>query len=314
MYIHKISTISFQPIFDQSDFVDKLKPIDNESSIQHPNYKEFITPMALRRMTEFSRMTIANGKMCTKDLKEGEVGGIIVGTALGSTVHTGKFMEKIIMYDGGLVSPTSFILSTHNTAAGQLSLELGCQGYNNTHVQSTLSFEHSLIDAALCLEERRKNIVVGSVEESDNLLFHTAEKVGSDEYPTTYGSTFLLVNDEPASEKIKIQDVDAKYKPTDIFDNIHRFLKKNDLSIDEIDEVLFATRDQITIQKLNELFTSSEVYSFEQYSGSYLTSSSFGLHMAYDKLTNKENVSKILLVNNLLNCNLGLTLIIEDVK
>ena len=51
-----------------------------------------------------------------------------------------------------ILTPTSFIQSTHNTVGGQIALELQCKGYNFTYVHGSNSFESALLDAKLQLE------------------------------------------------------------------------------------------------------------------------------------------------------------------
>ena len=50
-----------------------------------------------------------------------------------------------------ILTPTSFIQSTHNTVGGQIALGLECKGYNFTYVHASISFESALLDAQLQL-------------------------------------------------------------------------------------------------------------------------------------------------------------------
>lgn len=311
MYIHESSSIGFQKVFGKNNFYQNLIVLNASDTIQHPEYKEHIPPMTLRRMTDFVKMPIANGKSCCTKISHDLIEGIIVCTGLGSLTHTDNFMKTIAENTGGLLSPTSFILSTHNTAAGQLSLELGCKGYNNTHVQNSLSFEHGLIDALMCIDEGKKNILVGAVEESKLSLFNTNARINRDEFPMTYGSSFFRVDREASANKIKVSDTEAVHNFSDIQFEIESFLNRNNMKKVDISKVYVAA-DLETRNLLAQLFETPPIFKYEQYTGSYLTSSAFATHIAYDEMSHDDDLKRVLIVNNLIKTNLGLILLEKD--
>ena len=92
---------------------------------------------------------------------------------MGCVRDSEKFVSAIIDNDEQYLTPTSFIQSTHNTVGGQIALGIGCKGYNFTYVHSSNSFESSLLDAKLMLQNDEANtILIGGVDE---LGAHTTE-------------------------------------------------------------------------------------------------------------------------------------------
>ena len=62
-----------------------------------------------------------------------------------------KFLNQIIDYEEGLLTPGNFVQSTPNAIAAQLGLMTANKGYNITHVHRGLSFENALLDTILML-------------------------------------------------------------------------------------------------------------------------------------------------------------------
>src|SRR5690606_14557075 len=133
-YLSAASTISHQPTFRNEGVFASLPVLDLLSTIQNPDYKEFVEAGMLRRMSKILRMSVACAKDSLLQAGVGQPDAIIVGTGLGCLLDTEKFLNNVLTVEG-LLPPTSFIQSTHNTLAGQISLSLGNHAYNMTHTQ-----------------------------------------------------------------------------------------------------------------------------------------------------------------------------------
>src|ERR671912_478259 len=165
MFIRAASTISHQPTFRNNGFSSQLLELNSSSEIIHPDYNPIIPVMARRRMSDVLKMAIACTKDCLSQIGLEQPDAIIVGTSLGSNHFTKNFLDKIISANGSIPAPTSFIVSTHNTIAGQISLMLENFNYNITHSQNSLSFEQALIDGLLSVKEGCANVLVGGADE-----------------------------------------------------------------------------------------------------------------------------------------------------
>lgn len=99
-------------------------------------------------------------------LKQWPTGGIIIGTTDGGMEDCHRFLNQIVQYEEGTLTPTNFVQGSPSSPAGGLALMSSNSGYNNTHSNKGLSFENCLMDAELLfLEGRAERLLVGCVEE-----------------------------------------------------------------------------------------------------------------------------------------------------
>lgn len=131
---------------------------------KEPSYEGLIQAGVLRRMGKAVRMGVGAGVQILKAAQE--VDGIIIGTANGGLEDCIRFLNQIVDYNEGTLTPTNFVQSTPNAIAGQLALIHRNTGYNITHVHGGLSFENALTDASLLFEQgQAKALLVGGIEE-----------------------------------------------------------------------------------------------------------------------------------------------------
>lgn len=315
MYITAASTISHQPTFKNAGFSKLIEPLKSDSELISPNFKDYIDAGLLRRMSKILRISVTAAKDCLQQAKVDQPGAIIVGTGLGCLQDTEKFLNNFLTIEG-LLPPTSFIQSTHNTIAGQISLSIGNHGYNMTHTQNTLSFEHALIDANLLLGEGNDNIIVGAADEYIEILSEIGEQLRvKPEVNLTSGASFFIVSKEGSDRSIaKIKDVETVGLVQDIEESIENFLSNNALKESEIDLILYSDfndlkkSDQI-LAIVKRLGSNSELMNYTNFIGIYPSNSSFALHYAVDRIQGNDKIKTVLIINGLNKINLGLTLI-----
>ncbi len=314
-FIQSASTISHQPAFRSHGFAEKLDPLKVGSEIIAPDYKQYINPVLLRRMSKILRMAVS----CSIDSLE-QAGvkspdAIIVGTGLGCLDDTEKFLNNFITIQDGLLPPTSFIQSTHNTVAGQISLLLQNHHYNMTHTQNTVSFEHALLDACLCIDEGKQNILVGAADEFIPILNTLAEELSFKNILLTSGTSFfVLTGNKTATTKASIVNVATYITVNSIDECINDFLLESNVTRDEIDQVLFCSLNKLRAVEIAHLFPQKKIVDYQPYTGIYFTNASFALHLATDILqTPGNNTKRILICNHLNHSNLGLT-IVESIE
>lgn len=317
MYINAASTISHQPTFQNAGFSELIEPLDNSSELISPNYKDYIDAGLLRRMSKILRMSVAAAKECLKQAEIDQPGAIIVGTGLGCLQDTEKFLSTFLSIEG-LLPPTSFIQSTHNTIAGQISLSIGNHGYNMTHTQNTLSFEHALIDASLLLSEGKDNIITGAADEFITFLDEAAEHLvaSSKRHLTSGASFFILGKNKTETSVARVKDVRTVGLIQDIDAAIDLFLLDNFLNISEVDLVLYSDfseremMDSFAHQYFNEHYhADSKLINYTKLSGLYPTNSAFAMHYAVDRIQQEPKLKNVLILNGLNKINLGLILI-----
>lgn len=207
MYLGAASCISYQDTFGGENPWSVLAEANAESQLIQPDYKEFVSPAMLRRMSSALKIGVAGGKSCLQKAGLETCDAITVGTGLGCVRDTLRFMK--VMYEEAEtgLSPTSFIQSTHNSIAGQIALLLGNHGYNMTHVQGGLSLGYALSDAELLIGEGdAETVLVGAVDEKTEELVELLTKLAA---TANYnlpvigeGSAFFLASKEKLSSSV----------------------------------------------------------------------------------------------------------------
>jgi len=161
LYIHQTSCISPQQTFGDVQLEHLHTSVNNQMQIIEPAYKN-IPPGVLRRMSKNVKIGIAAALPL---LQETKIDGIIIGTANCGMEESIKFLNQIVEYDEGLLTPGDFVQSTANAVASQISLMTANKSYNTTHVHRGFSFENALLDAAMLVKENpNQNFLVGAVD------------------------------------------------------------------------------------------------------------------------------------------------------
>jgi 3-oxoacyl-[acyl-carrier-protein] synthase II len=313
-----------------------------------PVYKEYINPVALRRMSHIIKMGVTAAQVCLKEAEITNPDAIITGTGLGCIEDTESFLNAVIANGEKLLNPTPFIQSTHNTVGAQIALLLKCNNYNVTHVHRGSSFESALIDSMMLIRENEAaNVLTGAADEITENLYQITKrmKLWKKEQinhlqlseSKTSGSIagegaafFVLTKESNPGNYAEIEAVDIFYKPETnqhILDRISLFLANNDARPEDIDLVLYGINgnhkaDNIYRFVMETLFPQSNAAYFKHLSGEYHTASSFALWLASVIIRNQEipaiiklnndpirKLNKILIYNQYLNINHSLILL-----
>ncbi|HEY4198823.1 MAG TPA: beta-ketoacyl synthase chain length factor [Mucilaginibacter sp.] len=299
IYIRSSSCISAQKTFGNEDFLtDIIEYTGTRLKALEPDYKEYIDPKLIRRMSHIIKMGVAAAKDC---LNRGNVevpGAVITGTALGCLEDTVTFLTRMVEMGEEMLPPTAFIQSTHNTVAAQIALMLQCHAYNNTFVHKGVSFESALLDAVMLLREQEAdNILVGGTEEMVDASFTVLTRLGLyKRWPVSNleifstessgsiggeGAVFFLLTDKPSADNLaELTAIRTVYKPKNLEESIVAFLAENSLKIDDIDLIITGkngdTRNDKVYKEFN-LLKDVSLANYKHLSGEYPTSSSFAL-------------------------------------
>ncbi len=153
-YIHQAHCISPQQTVSPVDPEQVQQPVDGKLLAIEPAYSG-IPPGVLRRMGKAVRIGVGAAMPILKN--NPMPAGIIIGTANCGKEDCGKFINQIVDYDEGLLTPLNFVQSTPNAIAAQIGLLTGNRGYNITHSQAGLAFEYAMIDADMLISEHPAN-------------------------------------------------------------------------------------------------------------------------------------------------------------
>jgi 3-oxoacyl-(acyl-carrier-protein) synthase len=349
IFINGMGCVSPQNTLGNTGLYSEI--IETESkylTIQKPNYRDFINPKLLRRMSKIVKMGIVASKTALENSQLEKPDAIITSTGMGCQVDTEKFLNSMIENNEGLLTPTSFIQSTHNTVGGAIALGQQNHNYNLTYVHRTFSFETALLDSLLLINESKaKNILLGGFDEitEESWLIKTKINFYKTE-PTKNlnllndkqqgalageGSSFFVLSDEKdKNTKAEVLAVEMFYKPKsekDIQIKISEFLNENSLTSDDIDLVILGLNgdckfDEIYKNLESELFANNTTAFYKHLCGEYDTSSAFATYLAAEiiheqkipeviirKGSVKNKIDKVLIYNHFRNINHSLILL-----
>lgn len=324
VYVNGVASISAQKTFDNTEFLNEF--IDygaNTLNVIHPNYKEYISPVAARRMETGVKMGVVASKIALQDAGVNHVDAIITGTGMGCVRDSEKFLSDIIDNDEQYLTPTSFIQSTHNTIGGQIAMDLSCKGYNFTYVHSSNSFESALLDAKLQLKNNEETtILIGGVDELGDhtvamhkLINHIKpEKLKASELlkSKTEGAVFgeganffVLSNEKQGTSyaevlSVKIFNTLSKAK---LEEAAMQFLSSNSLAVEDVDILILgnngdATYDSFYEELTTKTFSNTQQAYYKHVCGEFNTASSFGFWLA-TKILKTQTLPQIVKLNHL---------------
>lgn len=321
-YINGTGCISAQKTFD-TVFLEEavLNQTENILPLQVPDYKNFISPVAIRRMAKGVKNGIVASALAMKEAKIEKPDAIITGTGMGCIEDSDKFLKALIDNKEEFLTPTSFIQSTHNTVGSQIALGLQCKAYNFTYVNAAVSFESALLDAKMKIEEKEANtVLIGGVDEMNDYTASLLKLAGfiknEKESPfevlqaTTKGvvfsegaTFFVLENQITPSTYAEVLDVEIYnwLEINEVQTKAMAFLKSNDLEVEEVDAIILGFDGDVEFDRFYRALTENcfaktpQIY-YKHLSGEYNTASAFGFWMGA-KIIKTQEVPAIVKVN-----------------
>ena len=325
-YINGLGCISAQKTFD-TVFLEEaeLNVNDTVLALKAPIYKDFIPPVAIRRMAKGVKNGIVASTLALRDAHIENVDAIITGTGMGCIEDSEKFLKAILDNDEQFLTPTSFIQSTHNTVGGQIALGLQCKSYNLTYVNGSVSFESALFDAKMKIEEEQaSSILVGGIDETADYTMSLFKLAGflkqENQSPYTIlnsttkgvvfgeGSTFFaLENEKKVNTYAEILDIEIlnKLDIIEVENKIISFLASNNLKLTDIDAVVLGYNGDVDSdlyykELSNSTFVNTPQVYYKHLCGEYDTASAFGLWVGA-KIMQTQTIPAIVKINALEN-------------
>lgn len=321
VYINSASCISVQDTLNENILQNlTVKNSSNIIKAIEPNYKEFIPPAMIRRMSKTVKMSSVASHYALKEAGIEQPDAIIVGTGMGCSQDSEKFLKNVIDNHEEFLTPTFFIQSTHNTVAGQIALGLQCHAYNFTYVNTSSSLEFSLLDAQLQINDgEAENVLVGSTDEQtdrtmelyclNNTIKKEADLPADYLHSTTNGviwgegaSFFVIGKDKTENSYARLKNIDIsnKVELNEVKDFIQNFLVQNNLSTHDIDAVILgfsgdAKSDRHYTQAMDLFPDSAQLY-YKHLSGDFNTASGFSTFMACHILK-EQQIPEVMMIN-----------------
>jgi 3-oxoacyl-(acyl-carrier-protein) synthase len=321
IFINGASAISPQHTFEQTELL--TQPIEYDSNYIlaiDPEYKNYINPVQIRRMSRILKMTITAAKSTMAAAGIDCPDAIITGSGYGCIDDTEKFLINMLDNQEAMLNPTAFMQSTHNSVGGLVALNMKCMAYNFTYVHRGFSFESALLDAMMLLHEDKQSVLIGGFDENsanhvlvtNKLNFWKPNPIKSFELLdrksegsiSGEGANFMLLATERNEHTYgEVMDVQMMYKPTEahLFNALQTFLAKHAIEASEID--LFLTglngdeeTDRIYYRMGELLMLQPSMAWFKHLCGEYYTAGAFGLWLAANILKTQA-VPEIIMVN-----------------
>ena len=315
-YIHQMSCISPQQTFSNIHLETVNDAQENQMKVIEPSYKD-IPSGILRRMGKAVRIAVGAALPIIKQ----QLDGIIIGTANGGMEDCIKFLNQIVDYNEGMLTPGNFVQSTANSVAAQLGLTQLNNGYNTTHVHLGWAFENALLDVSMLINEYpENNYLVGSVDEISNYnvninfldgWYKTTHVSNQDLYKTHSngsiageGAAMFTVNlkAESALAKVDAIHIFRTENETTVKEQLDIFFAKNNVQNLEIELLISGENGDARLSKYyntieNAFEPNVSVARYKHLIGEYPTSSSFALWLACHIL-HVQNVPQSILKKN----------------
>jgi len=126
-----------------------------------------LSPAQVRRLKRFPRLVLSLAVDAHKSAGEhGTPGAVFLGTGWGALSETADFLERLFETDEQFPSPTDFIGSVHNAAAGQIAMQFKATGANLTMTGGDYSFEQALTVAGLMSGDELDGFLVLAADEN----------------------------------------------------------------------------------------------------------------------------------------------------
>ena len=281
----------------------------NQYWAKEPKYKGMVPLNLLRRMSKSVRMGVGTGIPLIQ--KNEKMDGIIIGSANGSIEKSISFLNQIVEYKEGTLTPTDFVQSTSNSIAGTLALLGNVRAYNNTHVNNGISFESALLDALLLFKDSdSEKILVGGVEEISQANYNVDSLRGmfkidpvpsnalyvsnSDGTVSGEGASMFVLGKKPQKNTVlEFVDVEQICYPeyADIDHLLQNLLKRNNIDYSDIDTLFLGyngdKRTDHYYDAFKKDFSHASQLVYKHLVGDYYTVSSFAMWLANEYASKK---------------------------
>ena len=300
IYIHQIASVSPQRELLVASLDEVNESVNNVLKVVEPKY-EGIPLSVLRRMGKAVRMGVGGALPLIHHLSF-PLNGIVIGTANGGMEDCIKFLNQVIEFEEGTLTPTNFVQSTPNAIASQLSMLSANQGYNITHVNRGLAFENALLDVWMLLKENTTHTyLLGGVEEISSYnynidyladWFKKEETSNKQMYDSATegtlsgeGSAMFIVNAIPSNAVAKIDALKLMHTSdaAEIEKQLNQFLKEHLSDGETVDLLLSGENGDIRplhfFEAAEGILNTSTVARFKHLTGDFATVSALALHL-----------------------------------
>lgn len=324
-YIQGIGNISPQKTFDNTEFLSEISSYEqNMLMCVTPEFKNYIHPVQLRRMSRMFKIGLIAAKICAQDAGLQMPDAIITASGYGCIGDTSRFLLEVIENGEKQLTPTLFMQSTYNSISGGIAMAMKCNNYNTTYVHRGFAFETGLEDAMMQIQDTpSKRILLGGFDETNDGQFQISVRTGlykkpfinslslfqSDGKGTFQGegaAFFTLGGQKTDNTYAQIAGLKMIYAPkdkTDLLKAIETTLHDAGLEASDIDIAINGIggddeKDRLNNEVMETLFAQTQQVVFKHLCGDYCTASSFGMWLGA-KMLRHQTIPEIVKANHL---------------
>lgn len=272
-----------------------------------PSFKDFITPIEGRRMGKILKRAMATSITALKHAGIEKPDAIITGTGLGCIENTEKFLGSMCNDGEYLLTPTSFMQSTHNTISSLIAIHTHNNGYNATYSHRGISFESALYDAWTQMQlDKITSALVGSHDEVTPTVYSLAEKIGVNGKICGEASVSMVLSTSDRcrqSAMCRLAGIKIMYRPShqQISDALKKVLSDAGKRMTDIDAVVLGvngnTDNDIYYHNNRDIFEGIPLIQYKHLFGNCFSASALGVYVAANCL-NKGGIPDHLFIKN----------------
>lgn len=159
-----------------------LAKVEIDSMERLADIRKYVKPLEARRMGKLMKSSLLSSLEALERAGVSSPDAIITGTAYGCLENSEKLLMQMLEEGEGMLKPTYFMQSTHNTIGSNIAIKTHCHGYNVTYTQETHSLDWAMRDAKMLLASDKVHMVlVGCHDESLSNVHSLAMVLARDE-------------------------------------------------------------------------------------------------------------------------------------
>ena len=167
--------------------------VEIDSADQLADIKKYVKPLEARRMGKLMKSSLLSSLEALQQAGIVCPDAVITGTTYGCLENSERLLEEMKTEGEGMLKPTYFMQSTHNTISSNIAIKTHCHGYNVTYTQGNKSLPWALLDAEMLLASgKAKNVLVGWHDESAPFFNRLLEQSGEQPMPSIRSTAMVL--------------------------------------------------------------------------------------------------------------------------
>ena len=187
-----IEDLLSRSVFEDLD-LEIVSKVEIDSADQLADIKKYVKPLEARRMGQLMKSSLLSSLEALQQAGIDCPDAVITGTTYGCLENSERLLEEIKTEGEGMLKPTYFMQSTHNTISSNIAIKTHCHGYNVTYTQGNKSLPWAILDAEMLLANgKAKNVLVGWHDESAPFFNRLLEQSREQPMPSIRSTAMVL--------------------------------------------------------------------------------------------------------------------------